>query len=191
MEKITTGTKICRECGRELPIGDFYVNDMSKDGHRNICKHCYIERKMQKRTNDPDHQVKHRTEMHEMKACTECGREFPESEFTDSMGRRVGTGRCRECREKKRKPRVGNGKGARHEYHARRYAENKDAIKVRNIERQLGRSVSEPPKLMPKPVKAERLCEKCPNWPCFAGIENLETDFAREGCHGFPRGEAS
>ena len=42
-----------------------------------------------------------------------------------------------------------------------------------------------------EPVKAERLCEKCPNWPCFAGIENLETDFAREGCHGFPRGEAS
>ena len=43
-----------------------------------------------------------------------------------------------------------------------------------------------------EPVKAERLCHQCVNWPCFAGIENLETDFAREGCHGwFPRGEAS
>lgn len=43
-----------------------------------------------------------------------------------------------------------------------------------------------------KPVKAERKCEQCVNWPCFAGIENLESDFAKEGCHGwFPRGEAS
>ena len=50
---------------------------------------------------------------------------------------------------------------------------------------------TESPVSMKKPVKAERLCLKCPNWPCFAGIENLETDFAREGCHGFPRGEAS
>ena len=41
-----------------------------------------------------------------------------------------------------------------------------------------------------EPVKAGRLCQQCINWPCFAGIENLETDFAREGCHGwFPRSE--
>ena len=41
-----------------------------------------------------------------------------------------------------------------------------------------------------EPVKAGRLCQQCINWPCFAGIENLETDFAREGCHGwFPRAE--
>lgn len=158
MTRTDIGMKVCRNCHRELPIEDFYVNALSKDGHRNVCKHCYIERKMQKRKDNPNYNTKHRTEMHE------------------------------------RKPRVGNGKGARHEYHARRYAENKDAIKVRNIERQLGRSISEPskPKPKPKPVKHERLCEKCPNWPCFDGIENLETDFARLGCHGFPKqGEAS
>ena len=41
-----------------------------------------------------------------------------------------------------------------------------------------------------EPVKAGRLCQQCVNWPCFAGIENLETDFAKEGCHGwFPRAE--
>lgn len=41
-----------------------------------------------------------------------------------------------------------------------------------------------------EPVKVGRLCQQCINWPCFAGIENLETDFAKEGCHGwFPRAE--
>ena len=39
--------------------------------------------------------------------------------------------------------------------------------------------------LVKKPVKEDRLCEKCLNWPCFEGIENLETDFARIGCHSF------
>ena len=159
MLRIDIGTKVCRSCHRELPIGDFYVNDLSKDGHRNVCKHCYIERKMQKRTNDPDHQVKHRTEMHE---------------------------------QKPRKPRARNGQGSRHEYHAKRYQEKKLELKVRNIERQLGRSIDEMPKPKPKPVvKAERLCEKCRNYPCFDGIEKLETDFAKEGCHAFrQRGEA-
>lgn len=157
MKRNDIGMKVCRNCHRELPIEDFYVNALSKDGHRNVCKHCYIERKMQKRKDNPNYNTKHHTELHE------------------------------------RKPRVGNGKGSRHEYHARRYAENKDAIKVRNIERQLGRSIGEMPKPKSKPVvKAERLCEKCANWPCFDGIENLESDFARLGCQAFRnRGEAS
>lgn len=52
--------------------------------------------------------------------------------------------------------------------------------------------IVEPHKPKPKPVKLERLCEKCRNWPCFDGIENLESDFASEGCHAFrQRGEAS
>jgi hypothetical protein len=148
------GTKVCRNCHRELPLEDFYAQKGNRDGHRNVCKHCYVERAMQTRLNDPDHKVRHR--------------------------------------ERGRTPRRANGQGDRHEYHAKRYAENRDAIKVRNIERQLGRPINEMPKPKPKPVKV-RMCEnECANWPCFDGIENLETDFAREGCHAFrQRGEAS
>ena len=36
-----------------------------------------------------------------------------------------------------------------------------------------------------KPAHAERMCKQCANYPCCAGIENLETDFAREGCHAY------
>ena len=31
----------------------------------------------------------------------------------------------------------------------------------------------------------KRACRQCENYPCFAGIENLESDFAKEGCHGY------
>lgn len=30
-----------------------------------------------------------------------------------------------------------------------------------------------------------RLCHRCVNYPCFRGIDTLETDFARVGCRGY------
>ena len=33
-------TKICKKCGKELPITEFGNNPMSKDGHINTCKRC-------------------------------------------------------------------------------------------------------------------------------------------------------
>lgn len=46
-----------------------------------------------------------------------------------------------------------------------------------------------PVAVKPKPVIKERLCEQCCNYPCFDGIENLESDFANEGCHAFRKRE--
>ena len=34
-----------------------------------------------------------------------------------------------------------------------------------------------------------RLCHRCVNYPCFRGIDNLETDFARVGCRGYKERE--
>ena len=40
-----------------------------------------------------------------------------------------------------------------------------------------------------KSVKAKiygkRSCKFCEKYPCFDGIDNLETDFAKEGCRGY------
>lgn len=36
----TTITKICKKCGRELPIEKFYTNKSLKGGHDNTCKEC-------------------------------------------------------------------------------------------------------------------------------------------------------
>ena len=36
-------TKVCRKCGRELPIDSFYPNKSLKGGYDNSCKECKNE----------------------------------------------------------------------------------------------------------------------------------------------------
>ena len=33
-------TKVCKICGKELPLNEFGVNNRFKDGHANKCKAC-------------------------------------------------------------------------------------------------------------------------------------------------------
>lgn len=44
-----TGKRRCRNCGKELPLEDFYQHESSPDGYRAVCKHCYIERQQRKK----------------------------------------------------------------------------------------------------------------------------------------------
>lgn len=43
--------KVCRRCGRTLPITEFYAHPQMGDGHLNICKEC-IKAEMRMRYND-------------------------------------------------------------------------------------------------------------------------------------------
>lgn len=36
-------TKICKRCGRELPLSEFYKAKSCKDGYRNECKECFLQ----------------------------------------------------------------------------------------------------------------------------------------------------
>lgn len=37
-------TKVCKKCGRELPVGEFYGSPNNKDGLDSVCKECRKER---------------------------------------------------------------------------------------------------------------------------------------------------
>jgi hypothetical protein len=84
---------------------------------------------------------------------------------------------------KQRKTRVANGQSKRSEYTHQYYLDHKEELKAKNRADYLKRMGLK--NNVSKPAKAERLCHQCKNWPCFDGIENLESDFAKEGCNSF------
>lgn len=51
-------TKVCKACGRELPLDQFQINWKSADGHLGTCSECMAEKKKEglkkRRIEDPD-----------------------------------------------------------------------------------------------------------------------------------------
>lgn len=45
-------TKVCKKCGRELPISEFYVHKEMNDGHLSFCKECVRARVHKHRENN-------------------------------------------------------------------------------------------------------------------------------------------
>ena len=52
-------TKICRKCGRELPLSEFHKDKQKKDGYRNVCKEC-INKRMKQYYNENAEKIKER-----------------------------------------------------------------------------------------------------------------------------------
>jgi hypothetical protein len=151
-------TRVCKKCGRELSIDDFYWQDKRQVKRRPICRYCVVERIMRNKKGDQTYQVKHLS--HPVLV--------------------------------KRKNRVPNGQGERSEYMRQYWQRQKERLAEKNRTDYIKRKLEFVPGLATKnnkPVIKQRLCEQCCNYPCFEGIENLESDFAKEGCHAFRKRE--
>lgn len=48
-------TKICKKCGKEKPINDFYKHKEMSDGHLNFCKECVKAREAKYRLSHIEH----------------------------------------------------------------------------------------------------------------------------------------
>lgn len=162
-------TRRCSNCGRELPLDEFYRQARCKDEHRRECKRCMIERQMRHRKDDPQYQVKHRTGKR-LKDMTpdeqrERNRQY-QRQYRETHRDRV----RQNARESMARARAGEPKRKSGP------AKGAEPKPVKPSTFPLG---------MRKPVKAERACLRCEHYPCFDGIENFMTDFASEGCHGY------
>ena len=132
--------------------------------------------------------------------CCYCHRDLPIEAFPLKYGH-VRYKSCRECyalghsclrpEPKPKRPKLSPEEKKAHrkaymlEYQRKYRAANREKVRTKQ-------DFTVRPVPTKEPVKAGRLCQQCVNWPCFAGIENLETDFAKEGCHGwFPMAEVS
>lgn len=89
-------SKICKECGRELPLEMFSKNKAMRDGHVNICKDCQREQRRKRKDSKIIPAINEGTMI-----CPVCGEELSVDEFA-IMGKSK-TGRdwlCKSCRQK-------------------------------------------------------------------------------------------
>lgn len=109
------------------------------------------------------------TEANEVRTCTKCGKKKLASEFTwrDAAHTRK-RAQCKECeRENKYARKKPNGTSPRYEYHSRYYLEHRLEIKDKAAQRYLSKRYG------------NRTCkDSCKNYPCFKGIDNLESNLS-------------
>lgn len=88
-------TKICKDCGRELPLDMFSKHNGMIDGHINSCKDCVRERNRKRRETVFVPAVNEGTMI-----CPVCGKELPADKFR--IWGKSKTGRdwlCVDCRD--------------------------------------------------------------------------------------------
>lgn len=156
-KEVTMETRVCKKCGCELPVEDFYWQDTKKAKRRLTCRFCDIERIMRNKKRDPDYQVKHQ-------AKPVYAKRKP----------RVANGKG-DRREYSRK------------YYQEHKAELTAKNHADYIQRKLSIVVERKPihTQVPEIVANCPTCkDNCANYPCFTGIDNMSCNLAMT-CHGF------
>ena len=109
-------TKICKRCGRELPLSEFYKAKSCKDGHLNVCKECYLQQQKHYRQEHKEtiaEQKKHYRQEHK-----ETIAEWQKQWYQDN----------REDVLKQQKQYYQEHKKEKTEYQKQHYQDNKDTI---------------------------------------------------------------
>lgn len=92
-------TKICKDCGRELPLDQFPRHPKSRDGHTSVCAECY-SKKMKAVHAKADAAQPKESLPEGQRRCSKCGRVLPVSEFARRSKSKDGLQyECRDCKK--------------------------------------------------------------------------------------------
>jgi|GEM_PF-2262763 len=93
-------SKVCRFCGEEKRMEEFYKSPGCEDGHDSVCKKCRnnaaSERQKKRRHGKPENREQ-RQEKPGMQLCRKCGKEKPLTEFGMIRGKYYER-RCKACK---------------------------------------------------------------------------------------------
>lgn len=99
-------TKVCKKCGRELPISRFSKSKNTEDGYKHECKACRGSYSKEWRANKLKEQdssvetteVEIKPVLSNTKVCVRCGKELPIVCFgKDERAKSGYRGACRKC----------------------------------------------------------------------------------------------
>ena len=100
-----TATKVCRDCGQEKPVSEFYRAD-TRDGYRGECRRCKTARTQALRDQRSGRPSKKKLRLPVTSdttlPCHDCGEEKPDAEFyanPASQRRRGRNARCHACQK--------------------------------------------------------------------------------------------
>lgn len=109
VEACAPTTKVCSDCGRELPLESFSRNVRALDGHQSKCKDC-MKKALQKaqdarlakrKANELEKRQEAAANCTQTKVCNLCGRELPLTEFDRRKENKDGRDcRCKDCKAK-------------------------------------------------------------------------------------------
>ena len=121
-----TGSKTCRQCGRDKPLSDYGCRNRAGDGKKGICKACDSEKSYQKRLRaNPKMRPRGVQYCALIKICANCGIDKDRSEFPElARSKYCNDGlhsHCKSCRSEISRDRYHNkgGKEAQKEYNSR------------------------------------------------------------------------
>ena len=100
-------TKVCKKCGRLLPLDQFPKHNTSRDGHDGLCVDCKRERmaaanakRLQRKAEAAGLAAGYEAP-EGMRRCVKCGRTLPVSEFGVCSRRKDGMQyECKDCRNR-------------------------------------------------------------------------------------------
>ena len=161
-------TKRCRHCGEEKPIDQFYVRHEMADGHSSWCKQCTIE-----------HAQERNRKANPTRQCDQCGKQKPIEQFAKRS--RI----CEDCKVLNEQfTRVCKCCGKRKSLNdfaprAKFCRECRDKEKATQYERRAKRQKAKGAKVSlsttTKHNEPKLTCRDCKRYPCFDGIDNIET----------------
>ena len=201
-------TRICKYCGRNLPLSEYPRRPDSRSLRYRICRECRavghsclrvetpklvkeeltdeerIERKREYmrrwRADHPDKVRKYRQKERRKRPTRPAPvmKAKPEKTYT-----------CTSCGKSLPADAFMDAAGRRR--HGGKCSACREAEKALKASRPKMPAAEKMDIPMPRPERIERPgCESCINYPCFEGFENTETDFAREGCHFYHCGHS-
>ena len=102
--------RVCKECGKELPLEQFAKIASCEGGRGRTCKNCYNAYQRRQNAKRRERRAANPPDLESLRVCRGCDEEKPLARFTRGVTGRDGyTSTCRDCYNARIRERTAKG----------------------------------------------------------------------------------